>query len=242
MKKNRLVSVALIIGLASATIISCKSGNNSSNQTITTQTSNGESPMVIENVEWETPSEKDSKKAKTTQSIRIGNPELVKYENISVPKDFSYACYPLGDILNDTKTFSFDFDNDGVNENVVIMYSSNKLKVQGNAEKIGFVIMDIEQSDLDEMDPEFIQVSAYDFDDDGMFEMILSVGNGYLENIHVIYSFNPSTKDYYNKAGAFESQQDITLNEDEIEAPYGSQGLFESFRYFKGKVIESNTW
>lgn len=241
MKRNQFVFALLFAGIISTSVVSCDN-NKRNNQASTLQTSNTETPMMVGNVKWETASEKENAKVNVPQTIQIGSPELVKYENISTPKAFSYACYSLSECLNNSKTFSFDFDNDGKNEDVVIIYSSDGLKVHGNSEKIGYVILDLGQSELEELEPEYIQVSAYDFDNDGVFEMLLSVGNGYMENFHVAYSFNPSAKEYYNKAGAFESQQDITLNGDEIEAPYGSQGLFESFRYSRGRIIEESTW
>lgn len=238
MNRRKFVLTLLVIGTMCAVIVSC--GNNS-NKPSEPQITNNETTTMIDGVEWENENTKVSTQnnnANMPQDIKIGDPELVKYENISVHKDFSFACYPLSDIINDTKTFSFDFDNDGTSESVVIQYSPNRLKVLGNSKKTGLVIMDLEGSVLDDLEPEYIQVSAYDFDDDGIFEMILSVGNGILENMHSLFRINSSDGFGFDIVEVIHSQQDIILNKNEIEAPYGFQGMIELYEYKNGRIIE----
>lgn len=256
MQRNRLFSTVFFIGTMSMMIVSC--GNNNSSDLSTLQIANNKTAAMIESVEWDTPPDavntdglNRNQKSDATQCFKIGNPELVQYVpylNDPVTKDFYYACYPLSDIIDDTKTFSFDFDNDGASESVMIMYSPNRLKVLGNSKKTGLVIMDLEESVLEDLEPKYIQVSAYDFDDDGIFEMILSVGDGMLENLHSIFRIN-SSEDFgfdlvkiedfgFDLVKMINSQQEIELNENEIDAPYGFQGQLSIYEYKNGKIIK----
>lgn len=244
MKRKKFVSALLAFGTLCAMLVSCGNNNSSSNEPSSSRITNDDPTMEIGNVEWETTSESrkttvsDQSKTSTSQNIQIGNPELVKYLNVSVKKDFSYACYALTEIVNDTKTFSFDFDNDGTSENVVIMYSQDRLKVLGNSKKTGFVIMDFGESELEDLRPEYIQVSAYDFDEDGRYEMILSAGDGIIQCIHEIFNFNPDEANSFNLVEVINSQQDLILNKNEIEASYGGIGLIDLYEYKGGRIIQ----
>ena len=75
--------------------------------------------------------EANDTEAYTYQSVQIGEPKLwvsqYRYVNTSGEK-ISFACYSLNEIEN-SKTFSYDFDKDGETEQIVISRCQNGFSI-----------------------------------------------------------------------------------------------------------------
>lgn len=80
-----------------------------------------------------------------------------------------------------------------------------------------------------------IQATQYDFDDDRLGELIIAVGDG-LTDLNV-WVFSYTHVDNVKKINPFlqelatTGQSNVLLDKNEILFPYGSQGLFDSYKY-----------
>lgn len=80
-----------------------------------------------------------------------------------------------------------------------------------------------------------LQAAVYDFDDDGISELIIAAGDK-LTNLN-IWVFSYTHVDNIKKINPFRQelatsgQSIVYLDKNEILLPYGSQGLFDSYKY-----------
>ena len=76
-----------------------------------------------------------------------------------------------------------------------------------------------------------------DFDNDKKPEIIVAAGDA-LTNLEVsIFKYTGEKDKVYKEIGYIGGQSKIIITKNKtIEAPYGSQGLFEQYKYSKGKL------
>lgn len=187
--------------------------------------------------------EANDTKAYTYQSVQIGEPKLLVSQSMvfvnSSGEELSFACYSLNEIEN-SKTFSYDFDKDGENEQIVISRCQNGFSITGSVGEDRNEIISFSNEEVANIHAESIQLSAHDFDGNGIWELIVSVGSDWMEIYHFIYQIHKYNEQHFTDAGNFESQQCAIVNGCHIEAPDGSQGLFDAYQYHNGKIEEDD--
>jgi hypothetical protein len=102
--------------------------------------------------------------------------------------------------------------------------------------------------DFGELEEDFhIEATTYDFEKDGNPEIIVAVGDGLVQLAVNVFKYHPpaSTEDAsrwenWSLLGNFTGQAKMILSDDAIVLPFGSQGLFEEFSWFKGKFVQTN--
>ncbi|GIO64074.1 MULTISPECIES: hypothetical protein [Paenibacillus] len=87
-----------------------------------------------------------------------------------------------------------------------------------------------------------MQAALHDFDQDGINELIVAAGNSLIDECIWVYSFttvgdlrkiNP-----INQELSITGQAYIVLDGKELMAPYGSQGLFDSYKYVDKQFMQ----
>lgn len=142
-------------------------------------------------------------------------------------------------IDGEQKKMECDLDGDGNFEYFLISRDSpNGTKVLAVAQQLGLnLAYDINLSNaFDEFghpkENYGIQVTCYDLDKDGIKEIIVSVGNQSYEMESIIYRYTKSIDNPFELVAYIDGQEKMYIKEDgAIIAPYGSQGLFEEYRY-----------
>ena len=87
--------------------------------------------------------------------------------------------------------------------------------------------------DLADIDKFSIQVGTHDFNNDGLEELIITIGDSLTIGQVWVYSYHKvddilKTNPFHMEmTGSF--QDKIWIDEDKIMIPYGSQGLFEEY-------------
>lgn len=150
---------------------------------------------------------------------------------------------------NNDSQISIDINGDKKKEKVIIgrdhPNSTKVLVILGNT---GYEILNqgkILEDAFDEFgdlnDGYFIQTSFFDFDKDGWKEIIIAVGNK-LDELGVgIYKYDNGYELKYKQVGYIEGQKNIFINKDgSIDVMYGSQGLFDEYKYINGSIVKQN--
>ena len=91
----------------------------------------------------------------------------------------------------------------------------------------------IEEND----DWKLLQICVYDFDKNGVNEIVIAYGDG-LTNLKV--SIYNRVNKVYKEIGSFEGQENCTIDKNQIIAPYGSQGLFDEYTIRLGEFHKTN--
>lgn len=83
-----------------------------------------------------------------------------------------------------------------------------------------------------------IQISCVDLDEDGKKEIFISIGNGSSELETLIYYFVLESNLMFELCGRIYGQEKmlVDINTGIIETPYGSQGLYEEYKFWSKKV------
>jgi hypothetical protein len=144
-----------------------------------------------------------------------------------------------------------DMNNDGVNEKFTIRLDHpNGTEVMYYGDKSAANLLDIlinnplEYSNAfdDYGNPKedyYYQISCYDLDNDGIKEIILSVGDMSIDEVSLIYRLTDST-DPIMYVGAAGGQQSMYISpENHIYAPYGTVGLFNDYIYKDKRLYEA---
>lgn len=92
----------------------------------------------------------------------------------------------------------------------------------------------------------YVQVAEHDFDSDGVPEIVVAVGNEMLDMaLNVVKYHAPQSPDdagrqeNWELIGSFLGQEKAYLQQDTIELPFGTQGLFEEYTLKKGKFFQT---
>ena len=116
--------------------------------------------------------------------------------------------------------------------------SPNGTKVLAVAQQIGFnfaydIELDNAFDDFDNLEEGYgIQVTCYDLDNDGIREIIVSVGNQSYEMQSVVYRYTKSKDNPFEIVAYIDGQEKMHIEDDgTIIAPYGSQGMFNEYKY-----------
>lgn len=174
------------------------------------------------------------------ERIQQGEPKLVILENTAEHKtNLSYVCCSTKDIMNDfTKetVFSLDFNKDTKKESIVMRWRSEGFEIMGYKGNYGCEMICFSDDDIE--DSKYIQITAYDFDNDDTNEVVISIGTDWDNIRSFVYRINKSDEIPYVLVGQINSQQRVILQNNQLIAPYGSQGLFESYYYIDGKILQ----
>lgn len=86
-----------------------------------------------------------------------------------------------------------------------------------------------------------LQASVYDFDHDGTNELVIAAGDLATNAEIWVFSFtnveNIKKIDPFHQELAVTGQSYITLDGHELDVPYGSQGLFETYKYIDKEFL-----
>lgn len=82
-----------------------------------------------------------------------------------------------------------------------------------------------------------MQVCEYDFEKDGKSEIVVAYGDGLTYLQVFVYK---KIGNEYKEIGDFEGQEFCNLSAGEVILPYGSQGLFTSYKLTGGKFVQTN--
>lgn len=93
----------------------------------------------------------------------------------------------------------------------------------------------------------YVQIAEHDFDSDDVPEIVVAVGNGLLDMaVNVVKyhapqsSSNAARAENWELIGSFSGQQKAYLEQDTIELPVGSQGLFKEYTWVKRKFVRTD--
>ena len=81
-----------------------------------------------------------------------------------------------------------------------------------------------------------MQISEFDFEKDGINELIVGYGDG-LSSLEV--TIFKKINNEYKVIGEFSGQEKCELSKNKIIAPYGSQGLYSEYVLTRGKFVET---
>ena len=96
--------------------------------------------------------------------------------------------------------------------------------------------------DLADIENYSIQVGTHDFNNDGIEEIIITIGDGLfrgqvwvysyhkVDDIHKIYPLHLELKEYF--------QNKVWIEDNKFLLPYGSQGLFEKFTWYEDGFMQ----
>ena len=92
----------------------------------------------------------------------------------------------------------------------------------------------------------YVQVAEHDFDSDGVPEIVVAVGNDFIDLVvNVVKYHAPQSADdagrpeNWSLIGSFPGQQKAYLKKDSIIMPFGSQGRFKEYTWVKSKFVET---
>lgn len=91
-----------------------------------------------------------------------------------------------------------------------------------------------------------VQAAEHDFDEDGIPEIIIVVGDGLSELVTNVFKYHPpqQQKDAgrpqnWELVGQFEGQGKIIIDGPSLTIPYGGQGLAEEWTWVKRKFVKT---
>lgn len=105
--------------------------------------------------------------------------------------------------------------------------------IQGNV--VHFLTNDGSEEELEDF---VVHVYEYDFDKDGVNEIIVATSPEF--SIIKVEVFKYNAKGEVSIIGEFEGQFDIVLDKNSISLPFGSFGLGNEYTYSKGKFKETD--
>jgi len=149
-----------------------------------------------------------------------------------------FVCYPFDALMqNNQITVKRDIDKNGKEEDFIIRLGQVGPEVLCIKDDSG-----VEESGEDN---QCIQLSFIDLDNDGKEEIIILFG-GYLDDGLImdiyasIYKVTNTKEVAFEKIGELESMFQIILKDSIFLCPYGSQGLYNEYRYQNGQLIETD--
>lgn len=93
----------------------------------------------------------------------------------------------------------------------------------------------------------YAQVAEHDFDNDGIPEIIVAIGDGLIDlavnviKYHAPLSPNDAGRgENWELVGSFTGQEKAIIDGNKIYLPYGSQGLYTEYFLIKNKFIQTN--
>lgn len=156
-------------------------------------------------------------------------------------------------LFDQNKELEVDLNNDGELDLIVVgMDSPNGEKVLVIHKAHGINLMHYISSEMldsiENLYDEFelkegnmMQVVLVDFDNDGQEEIVLAIGDG-LTTLGVnIFKMDYDSNDLHAKEiGFFQGQEKIHIDKNNnIIIPFGNQGLYEQYKYEKGKFVKA---
>lgn len=180
-----------------------------------------------------------------------------KYDNLFNTGN-NHFIISSSDDINKDKTLQVDLDLDGKKETIIIGKDHpNGVKVRGikgeysinllsllfdntNDERISDILdgMFDEYADLNKGC--YIQASYVDLDNDGKYEVLISVGDRIMQiMVTAIYRVRDAEEASFQLKGIIEGQSNMYLRGNHIIAPYGSFGLFEEYIYDGKRIFKA---
>ena len=86
-------------------------------------------------------------------------------------------------------------------------------------------------------DSYYVQMSAFDLDKDGVREVLVFVGNRLSELRAYIFRFTGG-QEPFKFVGAIDGQSQMSFDKGSIISPVGTQGIFDEYKYSKGKLTQ----
>ena len=118
-------------------------------------------------------------------------------------------------------------------ERIDIKFKSYFVEVTVISKSIGQNLLTLEEND----EWKTIQVSEFDFEKDGIGEIVIAYGDGLTHLELLVFKKN---KNKYLQIGKFEGLNICELSKNRITVPYGSQGLFFEYILKKGQFTQTN--
>ncbi len=93
----------------------------------------------------------------------------------------------------------------------------------------------------------YVQVAEHDFDNDGLPEIVVAVGDGLIDlTVNIVRYHAPwlaedaGRVENWELVGSFTGQEKALIDGDTISLPYGSQGLYTEYTWIKKKFVQTN--
>ena len=118
-------------------------------------------------------------------------------------------------------------------ERIDIKFKSYFVEVSVTSKSSGQNLLSLEEND----EWKIIQVSEFDFEKDGIGEIVIAYGDGLTQLKLLVFKKN---KNKYQQIGKFEGIDICELSKNRITFPYGSQGLFIEYLLKKGQFTQTN--
>lgn len=176
-----------------------------------------------------------------------------KYDNLFDTRNNHFIISSSDDIYKD-KTLQVDLDLDGEKETIIIGKDyPNGVKIRGIKGKYttNFLFDDADDVRINEIldgmfdeDGElnngcYIQASYVDLDNDGKYEVLISVRDKRIQMITAIYRVRDAEEASFKLIGIIEGQSNMYLIGNHIIAPYGSFGLCEEYIYDGQRIYKA---
>jgi hypothetical protein len=117
-------------------------------------------------------------------------------------------------------------------ETIVIRFKQFTVDVVHLHKDFGEYLLNITESD----DWTRLQACEYDFDKDGVNEIIIAYGDCSINFEMAVFK---RVNKEYKKIGDFSGQEYCSVNQNIITIPYGFQGLFFEYKFKDGKFIQT---
>lgn len=254
MLKGRIVLMVISSLITVGLFVACSTGQIQKNKTSIQETIPVEGKKVeggelSQNQISKQPDE-NHKDIDTSEKVVLSNSNKEIDSNllIQIENNSQYAIWD-GSKGNVDSKIDVDINNDGKLETVVIGRDHpNGTRVVVSTGEIGYNLFandgkyfEAAFDDSGELkEGYYIQTSFFDLDKDGQKEVLLAIGNKMIDLGVGIYKYNGNIKNNgFVQLGYIEGQSEIkVLKDGEIHVPYGSQGLFSSYKVVGGKVVK----
>ena len=177
----------------------------------------------------------DNKKAESRKQTPTENQKKA-YDNLFDIGNDNFIICSTSDIA-EGKSISIDLDNDGIEEVLSIgLNHPNGFRILGIKNGCGIHLLAKgcenaydEFQDLNE--GYYVQVSHVDLDNDGIHEVLVSLGDKLTEMVTAIYKICDTEDDPFKLIGTLDGQSKMYLKDNHIIIPIGSQGLYDEYIY-----------
>lgn len=173
-------------------------------------------------------------------TLQILTDKGLLYTAKEIPKEYLIVM-PVKDVLfssfADGGSMVCDIDSNTKINFYIYQSAQGDWNVNGAHDNKGFNFLHDFSIDID-YERYKIQISCVDLDEDGKKEIFVSIGNGSSELETLIYYFVYESNRKFELCGRLYGQEKmyVDINAGTIKTPYGSQGLYEEYKFWNKKV------